>query len=100
MSVTDSVEEKVDGMMSKNQLINNITVATGIPKATVESVLTALAGEVNLALSSGETIVVPRIGSFSMNEYVARRPERRTGKSIERVACFTPARSLKQTVNL
>jgi len=92
------MNQEVHGMMSKNQLVNNITVATGIPKATVESVLTALAGEVNLALSSGETIVVPRIGSFSINE-TAAAPRKTSGTAIQRVACFTPARSLKQTVN-
>jgi len=96
-TISNGIYEKIDAMMNKTQLITNITAATGIPKHTVEDVLSALAGEVKLALYTGKTVVLPRIGSFSLPETPSRR---QGGAAYERVPQFTPARPLKENVNI
>lgn len=70
-------------MMNRNELVTNIVIATGIGKETVERVLLALAGEITLALSNRETVVLPRMGSFCM---------------IGDAPVFTPARVLSRSV--
>jgi len=75
-------EEEASGMLNKSRLVTNIASATDIPEATIESMLAALAGEVQLVLSGREISALPRIRSFLPDH-----------KNCPR---FTPARALKK----
>ena len=64
--------------MTKNELLQNISLATAIQRSTCEQVIDALREEIKNALSSGDKVMIKDFLSFEIGERDARNP--RTGE--------------------
>ena len=88
--------------MTRAQLVNRMSDASGWPRATTDRALRAMLGGVRAALRRGDTVTLVGFGAFS----VARRRSRtirnpRTGQPATvggRVPRFKPSKELKQAV--
>ena len=88
--------------MTRAQLVNRMSDASGWPRATNDRALRAMLGGVRAALRRGDTVTLVGFGAFS----VARRRPRtirnpRTGQPATvggRVPRFKPSKELKQAV--
>ncbi len=88
--------------MTRAQLVNRMSDASGWPRATTDRALRAMLGGVRAALRRGDTVTLVGFGAFS----VARRRPRtirnpRTGQPATvggRVPRFKPSKELKQAV--
>ena len=86
--------------MTRAQLVNRMSDASGWPRATTDRALRAMLGGVRAALRRGDTVTLVGFGAFS----VARRRPRtirnpRTGQPATvggRVPRFKPSKELKQ----
>jgi DNA-binding protein HU-beta len=88
--------------VTRAQLVNRMSDASGWPRATTDRALRAMLGGVRAALRRGDTVTLVGFGAFS----VARRRPRtirnpRTGQPATvggRVPRFKPSKELKQAV--
>ena len=88
--------------MTRAQLVNRMSDASGWPRATTDRALRAMLGGIRSALKRGDAVTLVGFGAFS----VARRRPRtirnpRTGQPATvggRVPRFKPSKELKQAV--
>ena len=88
--------------MTRAQLVNRMSDASGWPRATTDRALRAMLGGVRAALRRGDTVTLVGFGAFSVTR---RRPRTirnpRTGQPATvggRVPRFKPSKELKQAV--
>ncbi len=89
--------------MNKAELIESITEGTELTKADATKFLEAYVGTITKTLQSGEQIVMPGFGTFSVSNRAARMGRNpRTGESIEikasRVPKFKAGKGLKDAL--
>ena len=87
--------------MNQTQLIDAISLKTGIAKADAEKCLNAFCEIVVDSCSRGETVGITGFGGFDVREHKARKGRNlRTGEIIQiparRVPAFTPGKTLKE----
>ncbi|KTD16730.1 HU family DNA-binding protein [Legionella jordanis] len=89
--------------MNKSQLIEAIANGSGVTKADASRVIDTFMTAVTDALKSGDQVVLPGFGSFSITnraERTGRNPQ--TGATIKikasRVARFKAGKALKEAV--
>ena len=90
--------------MNKNELVSAIAENSEVTKKDVDKVLKALVEVMSKDLAEGGRIQLPDLGSFKCNERNARTVRNpRTGEQMTSPACkvvkFTPAKTLKESVN-
>jgi len=90
--------------MTKTELAETMAVKAGIPKNQAGEVLNGILDEMTLALSKGERVTLPGLGSFSLSDRAARTGRNpRTGETMSipasRSVRFSPALALKKAVN-
>ncbi len=89
--------------MNKADLIESIINESGLSKVDVSKSLEALLMTITKTLVSGDQIVIPGFGTFSVSDRAARTGRNpRTGESIEiaasRVPKFKAGKNLKEAV--
>ncbi len=89
--------------MNKSELVEALANGSEITKADASKVLDVLIKTVTNALKSGDDVVIPGFGSFSVGLRSARTGRNpQTGAAIEikasRVAKFKAGKSLKEAV--
>ena len=87
--------------MTKPQLIESVSSATGQPKSDVERTLEAILDRASNALAAGDRVELRGFGIFEAKETKARTGRNpATGESIEiaasRKAAFRPSKELKE----
>ncbi len=92
------------GKLTKTELVNNIAGPRAFTKQAVEGVLDALCEEITDALSRGESVSLPGLGTFKPTHREARMGRLpRTGEQTEFKASngvkFTAAKGLKEALN-
>lgn len=90
-------------MMNKSELVEAIANGSGVTKAAASRVLDTFMVAVTNALKSGDQVVLPGFGSFSIGNRSARTGRNpQTGQVIQikasRVAKFKAGKSLKEAV--
>ncbi len=90
--------------MTKAELISKVATTAGLKKAESERAVNAAIDALVQALSKGERTAIPGLGVFNVKQRKARKGRNpRTGKEIKiparKVVSFTPAKSLKESVN-
>ena len=90
--------------MNKNEFVSAIAESSEVTKKDVDKVLKDMTAVISKELAEGGRIQLPDFGSFKCNERkerVVRNP--RTGEQMTSPACkvvkFTPAKTLKESVN-
>lgn len=89
--------------MTKAQLVDSVATATGQTKATAEKTIVAVFNVISEALSSGDKVMIPGFGTFSVADRAARKGKNpRTGEQIDIPASkapkFKPGQTLKDIV--
>ena len=89
--------------MNKSELVEAIANGSGVTKADASRVLDTFMATVTDALKSGDQVVLPGFGSFSIGNRSARTGRNpQTGQTIQikasRVAKFKAGKSLKEAV--
>ena len=89
--------------MNKSELVEALANGSGITKAAASRVLETFVHTVTHALKSGDQVVLPGFGSFSIGNRSARTGRNpQTGATIQikasRVAKFKAGKSLKEAV--
>ncbi len=89
--------------MNKSELVEAIANGSGLTKAAASKVLDIFMTTVTDALKSGDQVVLPGFGSFSIGLRSARTGRNpQTGEAIQikasRVAKFKAGKSLKEAV--
>ena len=89
--------------MNKSELVEAIANGSGVTKADANRVLDTFMLTVTDALKSGDQVVLPGFGSFSIGNRSARTGRNpQTGQAIQikasRVAKFKAGKSLKEAV--
>ncbi|MCA0404180.1 MAG: HU family DNA-binding protein [Proteobacteria bacterium] len=89
--------------MNKSELINAIASGSNVTKADASRVLEAFMLTVTDALKSGDQVVIPGFGSWSVSERAARTGRNpQTGKEIHIAATKAPkfraGKTLKEAV--
>jgi DNA-binding protein HU-beta len=89
--------------MNKSKLVDAIASGSGLTKAVASKVLDVFMTTVTSALKSGDQVVIPGFGSFSIGNRSARTGRNpQTGKTIEikasRVPKFKAGKNLKEAV--
>lgn len=90
--------------MNKTDLVDVIADSTDLSKSQASEVVNNILDEVTVALSKGDRVALPGLGSFSLSERSARTGRNpQTGKEIQIPASksvrFSPASALKKAVN-
>lgn len=90
--------------MTKTELISAVANKAGLKKGVAEKAVNAAIEAVVEALSNGERVAIPGLGVFNIRERKARKGRNpKTGKEItipaRKVIAFTPAKSLKESLN-
>ena len=90
--------------MNKTELVDAIADSTDLSKSQASDVINSILDEVTVALSKGNRVALPGLGSFSLSERSARTGRNpQTGKEIQIPASksvrFSPASALKKAVN-
>ncbi len=92
------------GKMNKSELIQAVSDATDLPKATAAKALDAVVDNIKDALAEGDSVTLIGFGTFLVRERAARvgrNPQ--TGKELEipasKVPAFKPGKALKDAVN-
>lgn len=90
--------------MNKTELVDAIADSTDLSKSQASEVINSILDEVTVALSKGNRVALPGLGSFSLSERSARTGRNpQTGKEIQIPASksvrFSPASALKKAVN-
>ncbi len=90
--------------MNKGELIQSVSDAAEIPKATAGKVVDAIFDTITGSLANGDPVSLIGFGSFIVRERparVGRNP--RTGEAIDiaaaKVPAFKPSKNLKDAVN-
>ncbi len=90
--------------MNKNELVSAIAEDCGVAKKDVEKVIKSMTAAIHKELGQGGKIQIPDLGAFKCTdrkERTVRNPK--TGESMISPACkvakFTPAKALKESVN-
>ena len=91
--------------MTKQQLVEAVSVKTGRESAEVENVLEAVLGSISEALSSNERVDLRGFGSFRVKDKKERQGRNpRTGETItiaaKRDASFKPGKELSEKLIL
>lgn len=89
--------------MNKSELVKAIADGSGVTKAAASKVLEVFMATITDALKSGDQVVLPGFGSFSIGNRSARTGRNpQTGATImikaSRVAKFKAGKSLKEAV--
>ena len=89
--------------MNKSELVEAIAQGSGVTKADANRVLDTFMMTVTEALTSGDQVVLPGFGSFSIGNRSARTGRNpQTGQTIQikasRVAKFKAGKTLKEAV--
>jgi DNA-binding protein HU-beta len=89
--------------MNKSELVEAIAIGSGLTKADANRVLDTFMTTVTDVLKSGDQVVLPGFGSFSIGNRSARTGRNpQTGQTIQikasRVAKFKAGKSLKEAV--
>jgi DNA-binding protein HU-beta len=87
--------------MTRQQLIDAASAATGQSKNQVEATLDALLGEISKTLKAGSRVDLRGFGSFVIKEKSARQGRNpRTGETIQipakKAATFRPSKELEE----
>lgn len=90
--------------MTKADLVNEISEATGLTKVDTEAVVNGIIYTIGNALSRGEGIEIRGFGTFRVREKKPRQARNpRTGEKVEVprrfVPSFKPSKELKQLVD-
>lgn len=90
--------------MKRQDLITQITAASGIKQGAVENVLDYLGVVVQRALANGDEVTLPGLGKLSVKAKAARKGRNpKTGETMEipakNVPHFSVAKALKDAVN-
>lgn len=90
--------------MTKTELADAIAASTGLSKNQAGDVLNSILDQATVALSKGERVALPGLGSFSLSERAARTGRNpQTGQTMTIAASktvrFSPAAALKKAVN-
>ncbi|OHC11606.1 MAG: DNA-binding protein HU [Pseudomonadales bacterium GWC1_66_9] len=90
--------------MNKAELIDAISTATDLPKATAARALEAFTTSVTTALQQGNEVTLVGFGTFTVKACAAREGRNpQTGASIQIAAAklpgFKPGKGLKDAVN-
>ncbi|MDO4266172.1 MAG: HU family DNA-binding protein [Eubacteriales bacterium] len=90
--------------MNKNELVSAIAEECGVAKKDIEKVVKSLTAVIHKELGNGGKVQIPDLGAFKANERKERTVRNpRTGESMVSPACkvakFTPAKALKDSVN-
>ena len=90
--------------MTQQELIKNLSDATGYTRRVIEDTLKALADQAHAAAYTDEEITLPGIGKLSVTHRAARTGRNpQTGAEIQipakRAPHFTPAKVLKDACN-
>lgn len=89
--------------MNKSELVEAIANGSGVTKADANRMLDSFMSTVIYALKSGDQVVLPGFGSFSIGNRAARTGRNpQTGQTIQikasRVAKFKAGKTLKEAV--
>ena len=90
--------------MNKSDLIDAVTLQTGLAKDQAGAAVESVFGTISEALSQGDTVSLVGFGVFSVSERAGRTGRNpRTGESIEiapsRAPKFKAGKGLKDAVN-
>ena len=90
--------------MNKAELASHVAAETAVPKATADSVVSAVFAAIGTALARGEKVSIAGFGSFATRSRPARQGRNpATGESIAIAASTTPSfkagRTLRDAVN-
>ena len=89
--------------MTKPELIAKIAEKINLSKKDAAAALDALTGTITEALTAGDKVAIPSMGTFEVKERAARTGHNpRTGEKVEiaakKVPVFKPAKALKDAV--
>ena len=89
--------------MTKPELKAKIAEKTNLSKKDAAAALDALTGTITEALTAGDKVAIPSMGTFEVKERAARTGHNpRTGEKVEitakKVPVFKPAKALKDAV--
>jgi DNA-binding protein HU-beta len=89
--------------MTKPELIAKIAEKTNLSKKDAAAALDALTGTITEALTAGDKVAIPSMGTFEVKERAARTGHNpRTGETVEiaakKVPAFKAAKALKDAV--
>lgn len=90
--------------MTKIELAEAIAASTGLSKSQAGDVLNSILDQATVALSRGDRVALPGLGSFSLSERAARTGRNpQTGQTMSipasKAVRFSPASALKKAVN-
>ncbi|HAV42520.1 TPA: DNA-binding protein [bacterium] len=89
--------------MNKQDLVNHVVKATGLPKRQVGSALSAMIDGITKTLKKGERVTLVGFGTFSVKKRKARKGRNpQTGETIKigakKVASFKAGQGLAKAV--
>ena len=95
---------KEDYQMNKNELVSAIAEDCGVAKRDIEKVIKSMTAAIHKELGKGGKVQIPDLGAFKSNERKERTVRNpKTGETMVSPACkvakFTPAKALKESVN-
>lgn len=88
--------------MTQKELIKSVADNSGLTQADVERVLKALSGEILRAVTDGDKVVIPNVGSFTRTFRQARTAKGGFGEysvAARWTPRFKPVRAFKEAVN-
>lgn len=90
--------------MTKTELTEAIAASTGLSKTQAGDVLNSILDQTTVALSKGDRVALPGLGSFSLSDRAARTGRNpQTGEEMRipasKAVRFSPAAALKKAVN-
>ncbi len=90
--------------MNKSELIDAVSSAADIPKASAAKAVDAIVSTISRTLRSGDQVTIVGFGTFLVRERRARTGRNpRTGETIQinasRAPAFRPGKALKDALN-
>jgi len=100
----NNATRKEDQKMTKEELVTKLADMAGTTKKAANTIVDGLVAEITRALSKGDRIVLPGLGTFSVVKRAKRKGRNpQTGEEItipaSKVAKFKAAPKLKDAIN-